>query len=167
MSFTVFPLCSAGSLCSSCAVYAVSCINGNKVPGLATNHPRRALACGVCFVRRSRVCPSPPPPGGSGKTGRLSGDSPCVTTHSLLRLPAKHRPTQRTGNARSVCSTTERVFRVRLPRHVLERGFSSLTGANAFLPSERLAFAKSSVEFAESAGKRICVSVVSGRCSQS
>ena len=38
-------------------------------------------------------CTTPPlPPRGSGKTGRLSGDGPCATTHSLLRLPAKHRP---------------------------------------------------------------------------
>ena len=49
-----------------------------------------------CVVRVSfdvsGCAPSPPPPGGAGKTGRLSGDSPCATTHSLLRLPAKHRP---------------------------------------------------------------------------
>ena len=40
----------------------------------------------------SGCIPLPPPPGGAGKTGGLSGDVPCATTHSLLRLPAKHRP---------------------------------------------------------------------------
>ena len=96
----MFPFCKAGSLCSSCDVYAASCSNGNQVSGLvcnqvsgrAGNHPRRALVYGCCFVQRFRVYPSPPPPRGAGKTGRLSGDSPCATTHSLLRLPAKHRP---------------------------------------------------------------------------
>lgn len=51
--------------------------------------------CVVCVSFSVSGCaPSPPPPRGAGKTGRLSGDSPCVTTHSLLRLPAKHRPTR-------------------------------------------------------------------------
>lgn len=49
--------------------------------------------CVVCVLLSVSGCaPSPPPPGGAGKTGRLSGDGPCATTHSLLRLPAKHRP---------------------------------------------------------------------------
>ena len=98
----MFPFCKAGSLCSSCAVYAVSCSGGNQVSGLVCNQvsgsvgnqPRRALVYGCCFVQRFRVYPSPPPPRGGGKTGRLSGGSPCATTHSLLRLPAKHRPTR-------------------------------------------------------------------------
>ena len=49
---------------------------------------------GVWCVFRSAFpgVPLPPSPRGSGKTGRLSGDGPCATTHSLLRLPAKHRP---------------------------------------------------------------------------
>ena len=47
---------------------------------------------GVVSFDVSGCTPPPPPPGGAGKTGRLSGDSPCATTHSLLRLPAKHRP---------------------------------------------------------------------------
>lgn len=47
---------------------------------------------GVVSFSVSGCTPPPPPPGGAGKTGRLSGDSPCATTHSLLRLPAKHRP---------------------------------------------------------------------------
>nr|DAY79694.1 MAG TPA: hypothetical protein [Caudoviricetes sp.] len=55
--------------------------------------------CVVCVSLDVSGCaPSPLPPGGSGKTGRLSGGSPCVTTHSLLRLPAKHRPAQRKFN---------------------------------------------------------------------
>ena len=96
----MFPFCKAGSLFISCEVYAASCSNGNQASGLVCNQvsgsvgnqPRRALVCGVCFVQRFRVYPSPLPPRGAGKTGRLSGDSPCATTHSLLRLPAKHRP---------------------------------------------------------------------------
>ena len=49
--------------------------------------------CVVCVLLSVSGCtPPPPPPRGSGKTGRLSGDSPCAMTHSLLRLPAKHRP---------------------------------------------------------------------------
>ena len=47
---------------------------------------------GVVSFSVSGCTPPPPPPRGSGKTGRLSGGSPCATTHSLLRLPAKHRP---------------------------------------------------------------------------
>ena len=50
------------------------------------------LCVGVVSFSVSGCTPPPPPPGGAGKTGRLSGDSPCATTHSLLRLPAKHRP---------------------------------------------------------------------------
>ena len=95
----MFSFCKAGSLCSSCAVYAALCGNGNQVSGLVCNQvsgsvgnqARRALVCRCCFVQRFRVYASPPPPGGAGKTGRLSGDGPCATTHSLLRLPAKHR----------------------------------------------------------------------------
>ena len=47
---------------------------------------------GVVSFSVSGCTPPPLPPRGAGKTGRLSGDSPCATTHSLLRLPAKHRP---------------------------------------------------------------------------
>lgn len=55
----------------------------------------------VCVLLSVSGCaPSPPPPGGAGKTARLSGDSPCVTTHSLLRLPAKHRPARRSTQVR-------------------------------------------------------------------
>ena len=66
---------------------------------------------GAVLLSVSGCTPPPLPPRGGGKTGRLSGGGPCATTHSLLRLPAKHRPdrrssqVQRTGNARSVCST--------------------------------------------------------------
>ncbi len=82
---------------------------------------------------------SPPSPRGAGKTGRLSGDGPCVTTHSLLRLPAKHRPTRRSTQVRrkldassthgkrtervpGVCiACVQRVFGVCSPQHVLDR----------------------------------------------
>lgn len=76
-----------------------------RSPGsLAIIHGARWYA--VCVSLSVSGCaPSPPSPGGSGKAGRLSSRSPCATTHSLLRLPAKHRPVQRKFNARSVCST--------------------------------------------------------------
>ena len=122
----MFPFCKAGSLCSSCALYAVSCSSGNQVPGLAGNQPRRALVWGVCFVQRFRVYPSPPPPGGAGKTGRLSGDGPCATTHSLLRLPAKHRPDRYSTQVQRTFIALEthgacvlRVFCAHSPQHVL------------------------------------------------
>ena len=91
----MFPFCKAGSLCSSCAVYAASCSNGNMaIRCLAARAIRHgARWCVVCVLLSVSGCtPPPPPPRGAGKTGRLSGDSPCATTHSLLRLPAKHRP---------------------------------------------------------------------------
>ena len=47
---------------------------------------------GVVSFSVSGCTPPPLPPRGIGKTGRLSGGGPCATTHSLLRLPAKHRP---------------------------------------------------------------------------
>ena len=93
----MFPFCKAGSLCSSCAVYAAPCSRAIRRLGRAGNQPRRALVCGRCFVQRFRVRSLPPSPRGAGKTGRLSGDGPCATTHSLLRLPAKHRPYRRSS----------------------------------------------------------------------
>ena len=57
----------------------------------AISHGARWYMGAVSFSV-SGCTPPPPPPGGAGKTGRLSGGSPCATTHSLLRLPAKHRP---------------------------------------------------------------------------
>ena len=134
----MFPFCKAGSLCSSCAVYAVSCSGGNQVSGLvcnqvscrAGNHPRRALVYGCCFVQRFRVYPSPPPPLGAGKTGRLSGGSPCATTHSLLRLPAKHRP------ARCYSQVTRKLLAsfkfIALRFHVFPKEFHTLSGGYAF-----------------------------------
>ena len=57
--------------------------------------------CVVCVLLSVSGCTPPPlPPRGAGKTGRLSGDGPCATTHSLLRLPAKHRPAQRSSQVR-------------------------------------------------------------------
>lgn len=98
------------------------------------------------------VPPSPPSPGGSGKTGRLSGGSPCATTHSLLRLPAKHRPVQRKFNARSVCSTclacVQRVFATaRDWQNVLDRAclsvrFSRLSERVRRYPMHELAGAR-------------------------
>ena len=89
--------------------------------------------CVVCVSFSVSGCTPPPlPPGGSGKTGRLSGDGPCVTTHSLLRLPAKHRPARRSSQvyrkfiARNVCSTTACVFNVCSPQHVLDRSCLSV-----------------------------------------
>ena len=134
----MFSFCKAGSLCSPCDVYAVSCSSGNQVPGLvcnqvyglAGNQARRALMCGCCFVQRFRVYPSPPSPLGAGKTGRLSGDSPCATTHSLLRLPAKHRP------ARCYSQVTRKfqVYRkfIALRFHVFPKAFHTLSGRRAF-----------------------------------
>ena len=122
----MFPFCKAGSLCSSCAVYAASCGNGNQVSGRAGNHPRRALVYGRCFVQRFRVYPLPPSPRGAGKTGRLSGGGPCDTTHSLLRLPAKHRP------ARCYSQVTRKLLAsfkfIALRFHVFPKASHTLSG---------------------------------------
>lgn len=61
------------------------------LPARAISHGAR-LYMGVVSFSVSWCTPPPSPPRGAGKTGRLSGGSPCATTHSLLRLPAKHRP---------------------------------------------------------------------------
>ena len=76
-------------------------------------------------------CTHPPlPPGGAGKTGRLSGDGPCATAHSLLRLPAKHRPDRRSSQVYRKFNALEthgacvlRAFCVHSPQHVLDRAF--------------------------------------------
>ena len=122
-----------------------------------------ALACGQSSTARAGILvlfcssfpgvPLPPlPPRGAGKTGRLSGDGPCATTHSLLRLPAKHRPAlrsshvHRTGNAHSVCSTCVlRAFsaarswqsvlgrwRLSVRFHAFPKEFHTLSGGYAF-----------------------------------
>ena len=88
----MFPFCKAGSLCSSCAVYAASCSRAIRRLAARAISPGARWYMGVVSFDVSGCTPPPPPPGGVGKTGRLSGDSPCATTHSLLRLPAKHRP---------------------------------------------------------------------------
>ena len=64
--------------------------------------------------------PLPPSPRGAGKTGRLSGDGPCATTHSLLRLPAKHRP------ARCYSQVTRKFIALRF--HVFPKEFHTLSG---------------------------------------
>ena len=100
----------------------------------------------------SGCAPLPPLPRGSGKAGRLSSRSPCATTHSLLRLPAKHRPVQRKFNARSVCSTclacVQRVFATaRDWQNVLDRAclsvrFSRLSKRARRYPIHELAEAR-------------------------
>lgn len=72
----------------------------------------------------SGCTPFPPSPGGSGKAGRLSGDGPCVTTHSLLRLPAKHRPARHLTQVRHKFNarSTHCVF------HVFPKSFHTLSG---------------------------------------
>lgn len=82
--------------------------------------------CVVCISFDVSGCaPLPPlPPLGAGKTGRLSGDGPCVTTHSLLRLPAKHRPARRLTQVRHKFNarSTHCVF------HVFPKAFHTLSG---------------------------------------
>ena len=68
------------------AVVAIRCLAARAI-----RHGAR-WCVGAVLLSVSGCTPSPPPPRGGGKTGRLSGDGPCATTHSLLRLPAKHRP---------------------------------------------------------------------------
>ena len=75
---------------------------------------------GAVLLSVSGCTPSPPPPRGGGKTGRLSGDGPCATTHSLLRLPAKHRPYRR-------LSQVYRKFNA-LRFHVFPKEFHTLSG---------------------------------------
>ena len=75
---------------------------------------------GVVLLSVSGCTPPPPPPRGGGKTGALSGDGPCATTHSLLRLPAKHRPDRR-------LSQVYRKF-IALRFHVFPKEFHTLSG---------------------------------------
>ena len=81
---------------------------------------------GVVLLSVSGRTPPPPPPRGGGKTGRLSGGGPCATTHSLLRLPAKHRP------ARCYSQVTRKfqVYRKFNPLrfHVFPKAFHTLSG---------------------------------------
>lgn len=114
------------------ASMAIRCLGSRPIiPG--------ARWCMVCVSLGVSGCaPSPPSPGGGGKAGRLSSGSPCATTHSLLRLPAKHRPIQhstqvhRTGNARNVCSTAARVSGVCSPQHVLDGTYLECTLFTSF-----------------------------------
>ena len=75
---------------------------------------------GVVSFSASGCAPSPLPPRGAGKTGRLSGGGPCATTHSLLRLPAKHRP--------AICysQVTRKLLALRF--HVFPKEFHTLSG---------------------------------------
>lgn len=88
-------------------------------------HGARWYMCVVPFSV-SGCTPPPLPPRGTGKTGRLSGGGPCATTHSLLRLPAKHRPAR--------CSTqVQRKFNasfkfIALRFHVFPKAFHTLSG---------------------------------------
>ena len=73
--------------CMQChAVVAIRCSGSRPII-----HGAR-WCVGVVSFSVSGCTPPPLPPLGAGKTGRLSGGGPCATTHSLLRLPAKHRP---------------------------------------------------------------------------
>ena len=93
------------------AVVAIRCLAARAIsPGARWCVVRVSISVSGCT-------PSPPSPRGGGKTGRLSGGGPCATTHSLLRLPAKHRPDRRSSQARrkfiaslSHWKRTERVF---------------------------------------------------------
>ena len=96
---------------------------------------------GVVSLSVSGCTPPPLPPGGSGKTGRLSGDGPCATTHSLLRLPAKHRParcypqvTYKLLTSYSQVSSLSKVQRkfIALRFHVFPKEFHTLSGRCAF-----------------------------------
>ena len=114
-------------------VYAVhgKCMQRNAVVAIrcpvawAIIHGARWYMGAVSFGV-SGCTPPPPPPLGAGKTGRLSGDGPCATTHSLLRLPAKHRP------ARCYSQVTRKfqVYRkfIALRFHVFPKAFHTLSG---------------------------------------
>ena len=111
--------------CMQChAVVAIRCLGSRAII-----HGARWYM-GVVSFSVSGCTPPPPPPRGVGKTGRLSGDGPCATTHSLLRLPAKHRPDRRSSQVYRKFIALEthgacvlRVFCVHSPQHVLDRAF--------------------------------------------
>ena len=81
---------------------------------------------GVVSFSVSGCTPPPPPPGGAGKTGRLSGDGPCATTHSLLRLPAKHRPARSSSQVRRKFIESFKFIALRF--HVFPKEFHTLSG---------------------------------------
>lgn len=78
----------------------------------------------------SGCTPPPPSPRGAGKTGRLSGDSPCATTHSLLRLHAKHRPAR--CYSQVTCKLLASFKFIALRFHVFPKEFHTLSGRGAF-----------------------------------
>lgn len=93
-----------------CSAVAIRCLASRAII-----HGAR-WCVGAVLLSVSGCAPSPPsPPRGAGKAGRLSGDSPCVTTHSLLRLPAKHCPIQHSTRYVSRVFTIVRANRRRTP----------------------------------------------------
>ena len=101
--------------CMQChASMAIRCLGSRPII------PGARWYVGAVSLSVSGCAPLPPSPGGAGKTGRLSGGSPCVTTHSLLRLPAKHRPAQRKFN--------RYVFHVFTIVHVFPKVFHTFSG---------------------------------------
>ena len=102
------------------AVVAIRCLGSRAI-----SHGARWYM-GVVLFGVSGCAPPPPSPRGGGKTGRLSGDGPCATTHSLLRLPAKHRP------ARCYSQVTRKLLAsfkfIALRFHVFPKEFHTLSG---------------------------------------
>ena len=101
-----------------CASMAIRCSGSRPII-----HGARWCVVRVSFSV-SGCTPPPSPPRGTGKTGRLSGDGPCATTHSLLRLPDKHRPARR-------LSQVQRKFNP-LRFHVFPKEFHTFSGRHAF-----------------------------------
>lgn len=133
--------------------------------------PRRRFFAGAVSFDAFPGAPLSPSPPGWRKSGAALRRQPMrydTQPFETSRQTSSHSTHgKRTERVFNNGACVQRVFRVCLPQHVLERVVSGLTGTGASLPSERLAGAKCAVEFAESAGKRICASAVPGRGSQS
>ena len=111
--------------CMQChAAVAIRCLGSRAII-------HGARWCGVCVSFDVSGCtPPPPPPRGAGKTGRLSGDGPCATTHSLLRLPAKHRPARCYSQVTlKLLASYSQVYRkfIALRFHVFPKEFHTLS----------------------------------------
>ena len=106
------------------AVVAIRCLGS-----WAISHGARWYM-GAVLLSVSGWTPPPPSPRGGGKTGRLSGDSPCATTHSLLRLPAKHRPARSSSQVRRKLIASFNFIALRF--HVFPKAFHTLSGRRAF-----------------------------------